>query len=76
GIACCEPEIRHNTVESLIEAADQALYEAKAQGRNQIVISKTCKGRCQLEEFQGDHQEAGREGSSLNVNRESSRKKH
>lgn len=76
GIACCEPEIRHNTVESLIEAADQALYEAKAQGRNQIVISKTCKGRCQLEEFQGDHQEAGREGSSRNVNRESSRKKH
>lgn len=48
GIACCEPELRHNTVESLIEAADQALYEAKAKGRNQTVVSTVCKGRCQL----------------------------
>ena len=51
GIACCEPEVRHNTVESLINAADMALYEAKAQGRNQVAISETCKGRCQLEEL-------------------------
>ena len=49
GIACCEPEVRHNTVESLIEAADKAMYEAKIGGRNQIVISEICKGRCQLD---------------------------
>lgn len=57
GISCCEPTLRHNTVESLIEAADQALYEAKAKGRNQVVLSTICKGRCQLE----DHPEERRE---------------
>ena len=52
GIACCEPEIRHDTVESLIESADKAMYEAKMNGRNQLVISKDCKGRCKLQEQQ------------------------
>jgi len=48
GIACCEPELRHNSVASLIEAADSALYKAKENGRNQIV-SSSCQGRCKVD---------------------------
>lgn len=32
---------QHNTIDKLVQAADQALYLAKAQGRNQIIISNS-----------------------------------
>ncbi len=39
GVACCRPgeqiELRH-----LISAADQAMYQAKAQGRNRVVAAR------------------------------------
>lgn len=38
GIAVAVPDA-NNSVEELIKAADQAMYQAKAQGRNQVVLA-------------------------------------
>ncbi|WP_343621047.1 diguanylate cyclase [Acinetobacter proteolyticus] len=38
GICICEPENQHS-IEQLFKQADDALYQAKRQGRNQVVIS-------------------------------------
>jgi diguanylate cyclase (GGDEF)-like protein len=38
GIYICTPENRHS-IEQLFKHADDALYQAKRQGRNQVVIS-------------------------------------
>jgi len=46
GVACCEPDNRYNSVEILINAADKALYLAKEQGRNQVVVSPDCDEKC------------------------------
>ncbi|HFE37386.1 MAG TPA: diguanylate cyclase [Gammaproteobacteria bacterium] len=46
GVACCEPDERYNAVEGLIESADKALYQAKEQGRNQVISSTDCGGKC------------------------------
>jgi len=42
GAACSEESKRFTSVESLIEAADKALYEAKHSGRNCIRTSVDC----------------------------------
>jgi diguanylate cyclase (GGDEF)-like protein len=39
GVACLSPNHRTATSSSLIEEADAALYEAKAQGRNTFVVN-------------------------------------
>ncbi len=39
GVACLSPQRRTATSSSLIEEADAALYEAKAQGRNTFVVN-------------------------------------
>lgn len=41
GVATCVPSIQ-STPESLISAADQGLYQAKAQGKNRIVQMDCC----------------------------------
>jgi diguanylate cyclase (GGDEF)-like protein len=38
GVACCRPADATTTWQALAETADRALYEAKAQGRNAVVI--------------------------------------
>ncbi|NNP76190.1 diguanylate cyclase [Acinetobacter sp. Ac_3412] len=38
GICICTPE-NHHAIEQLFKQADDALYQAKRQGRNQVVIS-------------------------------------
>ena len=38
GLCICTPE-NHQPIEHLFKQADDALYQAKRQGRNQVVIS-------------------------------------
>ena len=54
GVACCEPDKRYNSVQTLIEAADKALYEAKELGRNQVAASANCDGKCTMDEEKED----------------------
>lgn len=39
GVACCPEDAR--TVEDLVRRADEALYEAKKQGKDRIILSST-----------------------------------
>jgi len=48
GLSCCEPDKRVNSVSSLINAADVALYAAKEAGRNCVKTSNDCEGKCRL----------------------------
>lgn len=38
GVCICTPENQHS-IEQLFKQADDALYQAKRQGRNQVIIS-------------------------------------
>lgn len=42
GVACCEPGSDNASLPGLIEAADEALYEAKGEGRNRAKVSAKC----------------------------------
>lgn len=43
GISCCAGTTAGDTLSQLLRAADKALYEAKAGGRNQIVSHSSCR---------------------------------
>ncbi len=40
GVAVAKPSQKYLSVESLLEAADQAMYKAKEQGRNRVVLAE------------------------------------
>lgn len=43
GISCCFGTTGGDTLSQLLRAADKALYEAKAGGRNQVVLHSSCR---------------------------------
>jgi diguanylate cyclase (GGDEF)-like protein len=53
SIGVAEPGVRYRDVESVIAAADKALYRAKAAGRNRVEIAGTRRARSLRLERQG-----------------------